>query len=112
MSAPEFDGLWEEWRRRKDGPSREAVLTAYLPLVQRVFSRVRIGLTRAVGETLGEDLKHAGVIGLMEAFEHFREGGDAAFSTFASYRIRGSMLDELRRQDWLSKGSRQRLKQI
>lgn len=112
MANLEFADLWARWRSSGDETAREALLEAYLPLVQRIFSRVRIGLARDVGDSLGEDLKHAGVIGLMEAFEHFKEGREAVFSTFASYRVRGAMLDELRRQDWLSKGCRHRLKEI
>jgi RNA polymerase sigma factor for flagellar operon FliA len=112
VASQEFGDLWERWKKARDEASREAILEAYLPLVQRLFSRVRIGLARDVGDSLGEDLKHAGVIGLMEAFDHYHEGRDASFSTFATYRIRGAMLDELRRQDWLSKGCRHRLKEI
>jgi RNA polymerase sigma factor for flagellar operon FliA len=112
MDQAESAVLWGNWRKRRDEASRDALLNAHLGLVQRVFSRLRIGLARDVGDSLGEDLKHAGVIGLMEAFEHFAEGQEAAFPTFATYRIRGAMLDELRRQDWLSKGRRRRLKEI
>jgi RNA polymerase sigma factor for flagellar operon FliA len=109
--AAEFPELWGRWEARRDGADREALLVAYLPLVQRIYARLRIGLSRDVSESLGEDLKHAGVVGLMEAFDHFSRR-EASFATFASYRIRGAMLDELRRQDWLSKGCRHRLKEI
>jgi RNA polymerase sigma factor for flagellar operon FliA len=47
-----------------------------------------------------DDLIQAGLLGLMQAREHYRDGRGAAFETFASIRIRGAMLDELRRGDW------------
>jgi RNA polymerase sigma factor for flagellar operon FliA len=47
-----------------------------------------------------DDLIQAGMIGLMEASRQFRGDGGASFETFASFRIRGAMIDELRRGDW------------
>jgi RNA polymerase sigma factor for flagellar operon FliA len=47
-----------------------------------------------------DDLIQAGLLGLMQARQHYRDGRGAAFETFASIRIRGAMLDELRRCDW------------
>lgn len=54
----------------------------------------------------------AGAVGLIQAYDRFNPAMGVAFSTFASHRIRGAMLDELRRQDWLTKPARRRLKEI
>jgi RNA polymerase sigma factor for flagellar operon FliA len=108
----ELDALWEQWKRGRSLEAREDLLVAYLPLVQGALSRLRHALPAEAGRQLADDLKNAGVLGLMEAFEHFREGHGASFPTFASHRIRGAMLDELRRQDWISKQRRQRWKSL
>ncbi len=112
MAESEFPDLWRGWRARRDAPSREALLEAYLPLVQRIFSRLRVGLASQVAQQAEDDLKNAGVVGLIEAFERYSPGREASFSTYAGHRIRGAMLDELRSRDWLSKGCRRRLKEI
>jgi len=95
-----------------NGQDRDAFLEAHLPLVKRVFSRLRIGLPSLAATQLQDDLLSAGALGLIQAYDKFDPRSAASFTTFASYRIRGAMLDELRRQDWLSKQSRQRLKEI
>ncbi len=56
------------------------------------------------------DLISAGTLGLMEAFGKFRPDLGIRFETFADNRIRGAMLDELRRMDWFSRGLRQKIK--
>jgi RNA polymerase sigma factor for flagellar operon FliA len=111
-ATAEFAGLWDDWKRSPGEPQKEALLLAYLPLIQRVYARLRIGLAGVDSRAVGEDLKSSGVLGLMEAFRHFDEGQGTSFSTYATHRIRGAMLDELRRQDWLSKGCRRRFKEI
>lgn len=91
---------------------REAFLEANLPLVKRVYARLRIGLPSRIAEQLEDDLLSAGAIGLIQAYEKYDHRPGTVFSSFATHRIRGAMLDELRRQDWLSKQARLRLKEI
>ncbi len=108
----QLEDHWSAWRHKKDPGARAALIEAHLPLVKRVFSRLRIGLPPRAATNLEDDLLSAGTLGLIQAFDKYRENDGAAFATFATHRVRGAMLDELRRQDWLSKQSRQRLKQI
>jgi RNA polymerase sigma factor for flagellar operon FliA len=82
-----------------NGQDRDAFLEAHLPLVKRVFSRLRIGLPSLAATQLQDDLLSAGALGLIQAYDKFDPRSAASFTTFASYRIRGAMLDELRRQD-------------
>lgn len=93
---------------------RDEFLEAHLPLVKRVYARLKIGLPPQAAARLEDDLLSAGALGLIQAYDKFDERNEkgAAFDSFASWRIRGAMLDELRRQDWLSKQSRRRLKEI
>jgi RNA polymerase sigma factor for flagellar operon FliA len=58
------------------------------------------------------DLISAGTLGLMEAFGKFKPDLGIRFETFADNRIRGAMLDELRRMDWFSRGLRQKIKKL
>ncbi len=58
------------------------------------------------------DLISAGTLGLMEALGKFQPGLGIRFETFAESRIRGAMLDELRRMDWFSRGLRQKIKKL
>src|SRR5690606_13040092 len=57
-------------------------------------------LARLPASVQADDLIQAGMIGLLEAARHFEEGHGASFETFAGIRIRGAMLDEVRRHDW------------
>jgi len=66
-------------------------------LVRRIAWRLHRRLPDSVQV---EDLIQAGMIGLLEAHERYRPGQEASFATFAGIRIRGAMLDEIRRGDW------------
>jgi RNA polymerase sigma factor for flagellar operon FliA len=99
------------WQALPDAAHREACLEAWAPLAKRVWSRLRVSLPPA-GDGLGDDLIQAGCIGLIQALDGFDPRAGASFETYARLRIRGAMLDELRRQDWLSKQSRQRWKAL
>lgn len=113
MPSPEnLSAYWIRWRSKKDLEAREHILNSYVPLVKRLFSRLRVGLPQSTGTQLEQDLIQSGVIGLIQAFETFKDGTGTPFGAFASFRIRGAMLDELRKQDWLSKNCRRRLKEI
>ncbi|MEW6279630.1 MAG: FliA/WhiG family RNA polymerase sigma factor [Candidatus Eremiobacterota bacterium] len=59
-----------------------------------------------------DDLIHDGMVGLMDAYNRFDPSRGIKFQTFASSRIRGSMLDSLRSQDWVSRGGRRRVRDV
>ena len=81
----------------------------YIPLVRRLAHHLIAKLTASVQI---DDLIQAGLIGLMDAITRFEEGQGAQFETYASQRIRGSMLDELRSADWMPRGVRQAQRKI
>lgn len=88
---------------------RQQMVERYLPLVRRMAHHLIAKLPASVQL---DDLIQAGLIGLMDAIGRFEEGQGAQFETYATQRIRGSMLDELRQADWLPRGLRQSQRRI
>jgi len=88
---------------------REKVVLQSVPLVHYLLGRM--GITQAIGSDY-EDLAHQGLMGLIEAVDHFDPDFSARFSTYASVRIRGKVLDYLRASDWLSRKARKRQRLI
>jgi len=88
---------------------REEYLEKFSPLVRRMAHHMLAKLPASVQL---DDLIQAGLIGLMDAIGRFEEGQGAQFETYATQRIRGAMLDELRHGDWLPRGLRKTQRQI
>lgn len=82
---------------------RDSTVDRYAPMVRRVANQLAGRLPASVD--VG-DLVQAGMIGLMDAMTRFDENGGAQFETFATQRVRGAMLDELRGTDWLPRSAR------
>lgn len=78
-------------------------LTRYLPLVRRQALSLQVRLPASIEL---DDLIQAGTVGLLEALSRFDASQGATFATFASQRIRGAMMDELRTRDWLPRSVR------
>ncbi|WP_125152191.1 FliA/WhiG family RNA polymerase sigma factor [Clostridium rectalis] len=85
---------------------KEQVIKKYIPLVKYIASRVIIGKTKYIEY---EDLVSYGMIGLMDALNKFDKSKGMKFSTYASIRIKGSMIDELRKISPISKGAMDKL---
>jgi RNA polymerase sigma factor for flagellar operon FliA len=88
---------------------RDAVMLEYFSLVKIVAKKMA---TRLPASIEFDDLVSAGLIGLMQALEKFKPEKGFKFKTYAEFRIRGAMIDELRSQDWCPKGMRQKAKQF
>ncbi|MGG7163957.1 FliA/WhiG family RNA polymerase sigma factor [Clostridium ihumii] len=82
------------------------IVEQYIPLVKYIASRIIMGKTKYVEY---EDLVSYGMIGLMDAFNKFDESKGMKFSTYAAIRIKGSMIDELRKNSPISKGAMDKL---
>lgn len=85
---------------------REQIVKRYIPLVKYIASRVIIGKSKYIEF---EDLLSYGMVGLMDALNKFDESKGMKFSTYASIRIRGSMIDEIRKNSPISKGAMDKL---
>ena len=90
--------LWQRYRLESDPGAENTLVEGYLPLVRTVVGRVAMTLPAHV---CAEDLYSAGLVGLLQAVRNFSPDGGASFETFARFRIRGAVLDELRRLDWV-----------
>ncbi|MEE9928658.1 RNA polymerase sigma factor FliA [Microvirgula aerodenitrificans] len=84
-------------------------VATHAPLVRKLASMM---VSRLPASVELDDLIQVGMIGLLEAAQQFDTSQGVLFETFASQRIRGAMLDELRRIDWLPRQARRNAKQI
>jgi RNA polymerase sigma factor FliA len=97
----ELQELQQDWQKEpaaQEPVSREDKIRGLLYLVQHIAGRVVAKLPAHVAK---EDLISAGVVGLIDAVDRFDAGKGCSLKTYASLRIHGAMVDELRRQDWV-----------
>lgn len=87
----------------------EEHLEKYLPLVKRISGRLAMSLPAHIDE---EDLYGYGVFGLLDALQRFEPSRGVKFETYATLRIRGSMIDGLRSMDWVPHSARQKVKRV
>jgi len=108
-SSHAIDQLWRRFRSGGDQVTRHGLILHYAPLVKYVAGRFGAGLRRAVDT---EDLISFGTFGLIEAVDRFEPERGLRFETYAANRIRGAILDELRRLDWVPRRVRARCRQV
>lgn len=85
---------------------REALIKEFAPTIKYLASRLA---TRLPSHLNAEDLISVGLIGLLSAFERYDPNRETKFKTYAEYRIRGAMLDEIRSMDWVPRSVRDRI---
>ncbi len=90
------------------GP-RDALIVSHMPLLRHIAGRLSLDLPRSFDR---EDLVGFGMIGLIAAADSWDESRGLQFSTYAYTKIRGAILDELRKQDFLSRGRRERVREL
>ena len=100
--------LWSEYRSQERIETRNALIEYYRPYAASLARRVKSRLPRTV--EMG-DLEGAGDLGLIQAIQSFDPGRGVPFEAFCEHRVRGAILDELRRHDWLPRPVRTRLKE-
>lgn len=109
MAADELT-LWQCYKRTRDPAVREELLKKNLPLVRFTLERMAVPRRRSWIDL--DDLITAGIIGLMDAVEKFDPVLGGKFSTYAFFRIRGAVLDELRATDWVPRSVRQKTREL
>ena len=109
MKTVDRDKLWDSYREKPTPELREQIIIEYAPLVKVVAGRLSMYLGKNVEF---DDLVGYGIFGLIDAIDKFDLGKDVKFETYASLRIRGSILDQIRKMDWIPRTVRQKQKKI
>ena len=107
MTSEEEKKIWEEYSR--SGIGRDDLVLKYLPLIKYVVSRMAVTPPQGLDY---EDLLSFGVFGLLDAIEKFDYSKGFVFQTYAIPRIRGAILDELRKCDWYSRSAREKVQKL
>jgi len=95
---PEIEKLWVDYKETRDPLLRNKLIERYYPLVRYIGERLLSTLPRSIEL---DDLTSAGFFGLMDAIDGFDLTRGIKFKTYCTTRVRGSILDELRSQDWV-----------
>lgn len=97
--------VWQEFKRTGDGALRNRLVERYLYLVKVIGNRIAARLPRSIDV---QDLRSAGIFGLIRAIENFDITRGTRFESYCATRVHGAILDELRAQDWVPRLVRNR----
>ncbi|PIC87645.1 MULTISPECIES: FliA/WhiG family RNA polymerase sigma factor [unclassified Sporosarcina] len=100
---------WKLWIENRDPDAGDTLVRMYTPLVNYHVQRISAGLPKNVSR---DEIKSLGYQGLFDALTKFDPSRDLKFDTYASFRIRGTIIDGLRKEDWLSRSSREKTKKM
>ena len=100
--------LIQKYKETNDPALRDQIIEEYISLVH--YALGRLGIIRDNPEY--DDLASQGALGLIDALNRFELERETQFTTYATVRIKGFVLDYLRRQDWLSRGARQNVRKV
>ncbi|MBR6281002.1 MAG: FliA/WhiG family RNA polymerase sigma factor [Lachnospiraceae bacterium] len=109
MSTVDKEKLWDDYRKNPTPQLREQIIVEYAPLVKVVAGKLAMYLGSNVEY---DDLVGYGVFGLIDAIDKFDLGKEVKFETYASLRIKGAILDQIRKMDWIPRTVRQKQKKI
>lgn len=101
--------LWRLYHGDAGSRDENALVEKYLPLVRSVLGRLLLTLPDQVDH---DDLRSAGLVGLLQALRNFDPRCGTAFEAYARLRIRGAMLDEVRRMDWVPRTVHEKSRRI
>ena len=103
LEQQELDSVWNHFKKHKDNESRKKLAGHYFSYVYRIAKRV----AKRIGYALSEnELASYGVNGLYKSLDNFDESRGVKFETYAYQKIQGSMLDEMRSDDWVPRSVR------
>lgn len=109
MKTVDTEKLWRDYQKNPTPQLREQLIIEYSQLVKLVAGRLSMYLGYNVEY---EDLVSYGIFGLIDAIDKFDADKNVKFETYASLRIRGSILDQIRKMDWIPRTVRQRQRKI
>ena len=105
----ELQQLWNQWLSTRDIAVADRLLQNYEPLVHYHVQRLSATLPKSVDR---DELKSLGMMGLYDALQKFDQNHNNKFDTYAAFRIRGAILDGLRKIDWLPRSLREKSKRV
>ncbi len=110
-SAPKQDiaRLWREYKEERRADARDSLISHYLNLVAYIAGRMAMNSPPHVER---DDLIGWGVLGLLDAIEKFDLKQNVSFETYASTRIRGAIIDQIRSLDWAPRSLRHKARQM
>jgi RNA polymerase sigma factor for flagellar operon FliA len=108
-ASPKMGDIWEQFAETRCPALRNELIVAYAPLARFVVGRLGIPAT---GLLEAEDLVSYGMIGLINAIDRYDPGRGIRFEAFATARIRGAVIDQLRALNWLPRSAVARMRQI
>ncbi|APH07057.1 RNA polymerase subunit sigma [Bacillus weihaiensis] len=109
MTLMDEQVVWQKWIDIRDSYAGDILIKKYMPLVSYHVQRISVGLPKSVNK---DDLMSLGLFGLYDALEKFDPTRDLKFDTYASFRVRGAIIDGLRKEDWLPRSSREKAKKV
>ena len=98
LTDSDLETIWKTYKKTRDENLRNTLIEYHMPLVRTIAERVLQTLPKSIDV---DDLSSAGTFGLMDAINGFDLSRGIKFKTYCTTRIRGSILDELRSQDWV-----------
>jgi len=101
--------LWMDFVHTRDVEIRNSILLNYVHLVKYIVHRMAPSYQNYIDY---DDLMSYGILGLMDAIEKYDVGKGVKFETYASLRIRGAIIDQIRKQDWIPRSVRRKVKAI
>ncbi len=101
--------LWMNWTKNNDEQAANELINHYMYLVQFHVERIASYLPVSIDKN---DLKSLGLMGLYDALHKFEPDRNLKFDTYATIRVRGSIIDGLRKEDWLPRTLREQSKKI
>jgi RNA polymerase sigma factor for flagellar operon FliA len=108
-NPPQEAELWKNWLENEDEHAANKLIELYMYLVSFHVERISSHLPTSVNK---DDIKSFGFMGLFDAIKKFEPKRELKFDTYASFRIRGAIMDGLRKEDWIPRSLRDKIKKI
>ncbi|HHX59608.1 MAG TPA: FliA/WhiG family RNA polymerase sigma factor [Epulopiscium sp.] len=109
VSDKEIEKMWQQYALNQSPEIKEKLIIHYAPLVKYIAGRLNMYLGQNVEY---DDLISYGVFGLIDAIDKFDLTKEVKFETYASLRIRGSVIDHMRKMDWVPRSLRKQQKDM
>lgn len=107
LNKSDLNIIWKNYKENGSIEDKNKLITYYARLIKPIAQRVNISLGYQASV---EDLESDGIFGLIDAIEKYDLNANNSFETYAAFRIKGAIIDEVRRKDWYSRHTRMKFK--